>query len=65
MHVSVRVLPRGIISGIILTLFDWLNIFAAFWFHFMALEVNVIYRRDPCNEMCHQLQPTKTKVSLY
>ena len=31
----------------------------------MALTINVIARRGPGNEMCHQLQPKKTKVRLY
>ena len=31
---------------------------------FMALAINVIDRRDPSNEMRHQLQPNKTKVRL-
>ena len=30
----------------------------------MALAINVIDRRDPSNEMRHQLQPNKTKVRL-
>ena len=37
----------------------------AFQFRFMALTIDVIYRRGPSNEMCHQLQPKKTKVRLY
>ena len=38
---------------------------AAFQFHFMALAIDVIDRRDPSNEMGHQLQPNRTKVRLY
>ena len=33
---------------------------AAFQFHFMALAIDVIDRRDPSIEMCRQLQPKKT-----
>ena len=38
---------------------------AAFQFRFMALVIDVIYRRDPSNEMRRQLQPNKIKVRLY
>ena len=38
---------------------------AAFQFRFMGLAIDVIDRRDPSNEMRHQLQPNKTKVKLY
>ena len=38
---------------------------AAFQFHFMALAIDVIDRRDPSNEMSRQLQSNKTKVRLY
>ena len=40
-------------------------IVATFQFRFMALAVDVIDRRGPSNEMCCQLQPKKTKVTLY
>ena len=38
---------------------------AAFQFSFMALTIDIIDRRGPSYEMCHQLQPKKTKVRLY
>ena len=31
----------------------------------MALAVDIMHRRGLSNEMCHQLQPRKTKVRLY
>ena len=34
----------------------------AFLFHFMALDIDVIDRHGPCNEIRRQLQPKKTKV---
>ena len=38
---------------------------AAFQFHFMAFAVDVIDRHGPSNEMHRQLQPKKTKETLY
>ena len=38
---------------------------AAFQFHFMALAVDVIDMYGPSNEMRHQLQLKKNKVTLY
>ena len=38
---------------------------AAFQFHFMALAIDVIDRRDPSNEMLSQLQPNKNKIRQY
>ena len=37
----------------------------AFQFCFMARAIDVIDRRDPSNEMHHQLQPKKTTIRLY
>ena len=54
-----------ITSGVILTLCDWLNNLCCFSVLFIALQVNVIDRRGPSNEMHHQLQPKKTKIRLY
>ena len=41
------------------------RIAAAFLLCFMALDIDVIDRRGPSNEMHCQLQPKKTKVKLY
>ena len=38
---------------------------AAFQFHFMALNVDVINRHGPSNEMRRHLKLKKTKARLY
>ena len=56
-----------ITSGVIWTLYDWLNtvISAAFQFRFMALAIDFIDRRGLSSEMCCQLLLKKPKVTLY
>ena len=65
--VCVCVRPRG--HKLLVTLFKLhmigIIIAAAFQFRFMACPIDGIDRRDPSNEMRHQLQPKKTKVRLY
>ena len=66
MHTCVCTPPRlYITSGMILTLYDWLNNFCCFSVLFLALAIDVIDRRGPSNKMHCQLQPKKTKVTLY
>ena len=55
-------------SGVILTLYDWLNTYVisvAFPSHFMALTINAIDRLGPGNEIHRELQLSMTKVMLY
>ena len=47
------------------TLCQWLKIILAFQFRFMAIAVNAIYGHDPSIEMHPQLEPKKTKGTLY
>ena len=42
-------------SGVILTLYDWLNNCVGSSVSFMALVVDIINRRDPSNETSCQL----------
>ena len=69
MYVYVCVRLRGIhtiISGVILTLNDWLNnvhlLFS--YVRFMVFAVDIIDMRGPGYEMCCQLKPKKAKVRL-
>ena len=38
---------------------------AAFQLYYMALAIDAVDRCDPSNKMSCQLQPKKTKVTLY